>query len=154
VGLIALLFPNARIIHCRRDPRDIFVSGYFLRFKRPIPYVCDQGDFATNYLDYKVMMEHWHRVAPSAIMPVQYEDFVSRHEEVSRQIVEFCGLDWDDRCLAFYENPRPVRTGSSVQVRRPIYKESIGRWRHYAEFLNPLVSALRKTGTEGNLYEI
>ena len=154
VGLIALLFPNARVIHCRRDPLDVFVSGYFLKFKRPIPYVCDQRDFVSNYADYKAVMEHWHRVVPSAIMPVQYEDFVARHEEVSRQMVEFCGLEWDERCLEFYANPRPVRTGSSVQVRRPIYTESVGRWRRYAEFLEPLIAALRETGSEGNLYDI
>ncbi len=150
IGFIRLLFPNARIIHCRRDPLDVFVSGYFLRFRDPISYTCDQADFAQYYEDYSTVMEHWHDVLPSAIMTVQYEDLVARHEDVSRRLVAFCGLEWDDACLRFYENPRPVRTASS-QVRQPIYRSSVGRWQAYREFLAPLMAALHRQGRTGTL---
>lgn len=150
IGFIRLLFPNARIIQCRRDPLDVFVSGYFLRFRDPIPYTCSPLDFAQYYEDYRAVMGHWQEVLPSAIMTIDYEDLVARQEDVSRRLVAFCGLEWDEACLRFHQNPRPVRTASS-QVRRPIYQSSVGRWQTYREFLGPLMAALHRQGRTGNL---
>jgi hypothetical protein len=118
----------------------VFVSGYFLRFRDPLPYTRDQSDFVQYHQNYRRMMEHWQDTLPSAIMTIEYEELVDRQEEMSRQLVAFCGLDWDDACLRFHENPRPVGT-ASAQVRQPIYRASIGRWRHYREFLGPLTTA-------------
>jgi tetratricopeptide (TPR) repeat protein len=142
LGLAALLLPRAKIIHCRRDPFDVFVSGYFMKFRQPIAYTCGQAEFAQYYRDYLRLMEHWRRVLPSAMLEVDYEELVADQEGVSRRIVSFCGLDWNDACLDFYKSERPVRTGSSVQVRRPLYADSVGRWRSYEGYLEPLKEAL------------
>jgi hypothetical protein len=87
-------------------------------------------------------MDHWRKVLPLPLLEVQYEDLVDRQEDISRRIVEFCGLDWDARCLRFHESARPVRTASFWQVRQPIYASSVGRWRAFAEHLGPLFEAL------------
>lgn len=142
LGFMALLLPKARVIHCRRDPLDVFLSGYFLKFRRPIPYTCDHTEFARYFRDYRRLMEHWRRVLPSAMLEVDYEELVADQEEVSRRIISFCGLEWDDACLEFYKSQRPVRTGSNVQVRLPVYADSVGRWRSYERHLGPLKRAL------------
>jgi hypothetical protein len=90
-------------------------------------------------------MAHWRRVIPSPILDVQYEELVAFPESVSRRLVDFCGLDWHEDCLRFYENRRPVQTLSFLQVRKPVYSTSIGRWRHYAKHLEPLQRALANT---------
>jgi len=146
LGLVALMLPRARIINCRRHPLDIFISGYFMRFRHPIRHVGDQGLFAEYYSAYAQLMDHWRKVLPNPILDVDYEDLVTRQEEVSRSMVEFCGLPWDPACLEFYNNPRPVRTGSVTQVRRSIYAGSVGRWRSYAAQLQPLIAALISGG--------
>jgi hypothetical protein len=140
LGLIATLFPHARVIHCRRDPRDVCVSCFCQLLQ--LPYTWDLGDLGRYYRDYERLMAHWRAVLPLRMLEVVYEDLVADQEVVSRRLVEFCGLDWDDRCLKFHENPRPVETSSRVQVRQPLYKGSVGRWRRYAAHLGPLLDAL------------
>ncbi|MCH7539692.1 MAG: tetratricopeptide repeat protein [Proteobacteria bacterium] len=143
LGIIALLFPKASIIHCRRDPLDTCLSCYFQHFRRGIQqFSYDLGNLARVYRQYERLMDHWRRASPVPILEVAYEELVSNQEKVSRQIIEFCGLEWDDKCLAFYEHERTVRTASLWQVRQPIYASSVGRWRHYEKYLGPLKEAL------------
>lgn len=151
LGLIATLFPRARVIHCSRDPLDVAVSCYFQIF-RGLVYTRDLCDFGAYYKEYERLMDHWRRTRPLPMLDVVYEDLVADVEGVSRRLVDFCGLKWDDRCLRFYENPRVVRTVSKLQVRRPVYQTSIGRWRRYASHLAPLREGLglpSEPGQEG-----
>jgi Tfp pilus assembly protein PilF len=139
LGLISLLLPRARIIHCRRDPRDTAVSCYFLHFDYPISFAYDLRDFAAYHRSYETLMAHWHRVLPQPILDVQYEELVASPEPKIREMLDFCGLDWDPRCLSFQDNDRVVRTASQWQVRQPLYKDSIGRWRRYEKQLQPFL---------------
>jgi len=143
LGLLAILFPRARVIHCRRDPRDLCLSCYFQQF-REVNFAWDLADLGRYYRAYERLMDHWRAVLPVQPLEVAYEDLVANPEAVSRRMVAFCGLDWDDRCLAFYENRRPVQTMSKLQVRRPIYTTSVGRWRRYEKHLGPLLEALEQ----------
>ena len=142
LGLIALLFPKARIIHCQRDPLDTCLSCYFLRFGQGQAFAYDLDDLGRYYRDYARLMEHWRRVLPSPLLEVPYEALVADQEGWSRRLIAFLGLDWDDRCLAFYRSERQVKTASVWQVRQPVYASSIGRWRRYAKHLGPLFAAL------------
>ena len=142
LGLIALLFPKARVIHCRRDPRDTCLSCFFTDFKKSPPYHHRLEDLGFYYRHYLRMMDHWRAVLPLPMLEVQYEDLVDRPEEFSRRMIDFCGLEWDDCCLRYYENRRPVQTSSAWQVRQPIYTTSINRWKHYVQHLQPLFEAL------------
>jgi tetratricopeptide (TPR) repeat protein len=131
LGLIAALFPNATLIHCRRDLRDVALSCWTTNF-RNLGWTFDRDAIAHYFGQYTRLMEHWRRVLPAAWLDVDYEALVADLEGESRRIVAWCGLDWDPNCLAFHETRRPVRTASSGQVRRPLYSHSIGRWRNYA----------------------
>jgi hypothetical protein len=148
LGLIALLFPKARIIDCRRDPLDVCLSCYFQNFSG-VEFAWSLEDLGTYHAEYERLMAHWKQVLPLRIMEVQYEDLVARQEAVSRELIAFCGLEWQDRCLAFHENRRPVRTASAAQVRRPMYASSVGRWKHYAAHLEPLRQALAAADERG-----
>jgi Tfp pilus assembly protein PilF len=141
LGIIAKVFPQAHIIHCRRDPLDVCLSCYFQNFKG-VDYSWSLEDLGCYHQQYQRLMTHWKNVLPLRIMEVRYEDLVTHQEEVSRKMIDFCGLPWENRCLAFHTNPRPVQTVSAVQVRRPMYASSIGRWRKYAQHLDPLRRAL------------
>ena len=142
LGLIALLFPKARVIHCRRDPLDTCLSCYFSDFKKSAPYHYRLEDLGFYYRLYLRLMDHWRAALPLAMLEVQYEELVGRPEELSRRMIDFCGLAWDDRCLRYYESRRPVQTSSVWQVRQPIYTTSIERWKHYIQHLEPLLRAL------------
>jgi tetratricopeptide (TPR) repeat protein len=141
LGLIATLFPHARVIHCRRDPLDTCVSCFCQVF-RNLNFTWDLGDLGRYYREYERMMAHWRAVLPLPVLDVVYEELVADPEGGSRRLVEFCGLAWDERCLRFHQNLRPVRTVSKLQVRRPVYTSSVGRWRRYAAHLGPLRQAL------------
>jgi hypothetical protein len=141
-GLIHMALPNARIIHARRDPLDTCVSCFTHHFGVK-SFSSDLGTLGRYYRSYDALMAHWRAVLPPGVMlEVQYEELVADFENSARRIVEFCGLDWDPRCLAFYETKRPVRTASVLQVREPIFTRSIGRWRDYEPWLGPLVAEL------------
>lgn len=145
LGLIALLFPSARVVHCRRDPRDVAVSCYVLNFLRPISFANDLDDFGRYHRAYERLMAHWSGVLPIPILDVQYEELVRDQAAGTRRLLEFCGLEWDERCLRFNEVVRPVWTASTMQVRQPIYASSIGRWRRFEKHLEPLMRALAGT---------
>ncbi len=142
VGLIAALLPNARIIHCRRDPQDTCLSIYFQNFAGHHPYGYDLSNLGHYYRQYERLMDHWHRVVPTPILDMPYEDVVADQEGMTRRLLEFCGLEWDERCLAFHENERSVLTSSFAQVRKPIYTSSVAKYKRYEKHLGPLRDAL------------
>jgi len=141
LGLIALLFPGARVIHCRRDPLDTCVSCYThnLRFVR---FATSLEDIGLYYREYERLMAHWRSVLPLRLFEIQYEELVANQEDRSRALVAHCGLPWNDSCLAFHESDRVVHTASKLQVRQPIYRGSIARWKHFEAHLQPLRDAL------------
>ena len=138
LGLAALLFPSAKIVFCRRNPLDVFVSTYFMMFRHPLPYGGSQQAFAHFYARQEEILAHWRRVLPIPVHEVEYETLVADQETETRRLLEHCGLDWDPRCLEFHLTKRPVRTGSDVQVRRPLSSTSVGRSAPYEEFLGDL----------------
>jgi tetratricopeptide (TPR) repeat protein len=142
-GLLHLALPNARIIHCRRDPLDTCLSCFSHRFAGNIPYAYDLGELGRYYRAYDSLMTHWQAALPPAIMiEVQYEAVVADLEGEARRILAHCGLDWHPRCLDFHRTERAVRTASMTQVRQPLYRHAVGRWRAYEAFLGPLIEAL------------
>ncbi|MHC5007387.1 MAG: tetratricopeptide repeat-containing sulfotransferase family protein, partial [Planctomycetota bacterium] len=144
LGLIAVLFPAAPIIHCVRDPRDTCVSCFMSSIlPGPHPYISDLGDLGFAYGQYERLMTHWKQVVPQPILEVGYEALVDDLEAESRRIIEFVGLDWDDACLRFHASGRIVRTASYEQVRQPIYRSSIGRYQRFEHHLGPLFEALQ-----------
>lgn len=148
LGLISLLLPRARVIHCTRDPMDVAVSIYFQRFAEGHEYAYSLEDIAAYYRDYLRLMGHWKRVLPNTIREVKYESLVADQETESRALIEFCGLEWDPACLRFDKSARVVSTASNWQVRQPVYRSSVQKWRRYESFLGPLKSALQWTPTE------
>jgi tetratricopeptide (TPR) repeat protein len=142
VGLIAVLFPEARIIHCSRNPLDICLSCYQIRFTSVMPFTYDLSDLGYYYREYQRLMRHWHEALRDRILEVNYEKVVADQAAQTRAMLDFCGLDWDERCLRFYEIDRFVATASYDQVRKPLYSSSIGRWRRYEAHLEPLRKAL------------
>ena len=142
LGLIAVLFPNARVIHCRRDPLDTCLSNYFQRFESGNCHSYDFKRLATYYQGYERLMAHWHSVLPIRLLDLRYEELVDDQEAQSRRLIEFLDLGWDDACLEFHKHSRTVRTASKVQVREPIYAKSVGRWKHYAPYIGALINAL------------
>lgn len=142
-GLIPLILPGARIIHCRRDPVDTCLSCYTKQFAGEQPFAYDLTELGTFYRAYEKLMTHWRDVLPPAhFIEVDYEAVVDDLEGEARRMVDFLGLPWDDACLKFHENRRVVRTASVNQVRQPVYATSKCRWRRYADHLGPLLAAL------------
>jgi hypothetical protein len=140
VGLMALAMPGARFIHVQRDPIDTCVSCFSTLFSECIPYAYDLEELGRYYRAYAAVMEGWRMLLPPGrMLEVKYEAVVADLEGQARRIVEHCGLDWDPTCLEFHRNSRTVRTASMAQVRRPLYKSSVGRWRAYERFLGPLL---------------
>ena len=142
LGLIALLFPNAKIIHTKRDPMDTCLSIFFQNFSAGHSYAFNLEHLGHHYRQYQRIMQHWHAVLPGRIMDIHYADTVADPEYWSRQLIAHIGLDWDDACLTPHKLERSVKTASHWQVRQPIYKTSVERWRHYEEFLAPLKQVL------------
>lgn len=142
LGVIALLFPKARVVHCLRDPLDTCVSCYSYDFAGFHPYMYGLEDLGFYYRHYQKLMRHWQRVLPVALLNVSYEALVADQEGVIRELLAFCGLPWDERCLRYHENERFVNTLSYDQVRQPVYQSSIGRWRRFEAYLEPLRKAL------------
>jgi tetratricopeptide (TPR) repeat protein len=141
LGLITVLFPKAKLIHCRRDLRDIAVSCWMTNF-RHIPWANSPEHIASRFHQYKRVMEHWQNVLPMPVLEVGYEETVEDLEGVARKLIAWCGLEWEPACLAFHETRRPVRTASVTQVRQPIYKRSVARWKHYEPSLADLFAKL------------
>jgi tetratricopeptide (TPR) repeat protein len=143
LGLIDLLFPSARVIHIVRNPLDTCLSCYFQEFTTTNSYAYDLESLGAYYKQYERIMEHWKNVLKIRMLEVKYEELVDDQENISRQIIDFCGLDWDDRVLRFYETKRSVATPSFDQVRQPMYRNSIERWKNYERHLGPLIATIR-----------
>jgi tetratricopeptide (TPR) repeat protein len=139
IGLVRIVFPNARIIHCRRHPVDTCLSNYFTSFAEPMPFARDKADLVFYYQQYAMLMRHWRSVLPAdRLHEIDYEQLVADPGPVTRRLIAFCGLDWDDACLHPEANRRPVKTASLWQVRQPTFRGSVERWRHYEPWLGDL----------------
>jgi hypothetical protein len=134
LGLIALLFPRATLIHVRRDIRDVALSCWLTHF-RSIRWADEPQDLARRCRDYQRLMDHWRVVLPRPVHEVCYERLVDDFETEARRLVAACGLDWQPACLQFHQTARPVRTASVTQVRQPLYRTALGRWKAYEPHL-------------------
>ena len=142
-GLIHLMLPNARIIHCHRDPVDTCLSCYTKLFSDEQAFTYDQAELGRFYRGYETLMAHWRAVLPpDRFIEVEYEQVVADIETQARRMIAFSGLEWQDSCLEFHKSRRPVKTASVNQVRQPIYRGSVGRWKPYERHLGPLLAAL------------
>ena len=141
LGWLAVLFPRARFIYCRRDLRDVALSCWTTNFSA-IRWANDLDHLARRVKQHRRLMAHWQRVLPVPMLEIDYEETVADQEGQSRRLIEWLGLDWDDRCLSFFRTERLVRTASVTQVRQPIYRRSVERWRHYESMLAPLLASL------------
>jgi tetratricopeptide (TPR) repeat protein len=146
VGFIALMFPKARIIHTRRNPFDTCLSVWQQNFNDAHTYARNLTDLGHHYAHYLHLMQHWREVLPGRMLEIDYEDLVENQEAVSRKLIDFVGLPWDDACLRPQDVKRTVLTASVWQVRQPVYKRSAGRWRNYEKHLGPLRESLEAAG--------
>ena len=144
LGMIALLFPRAKIIHCEREPLDTCLSNYFQLYGPAQFFSYRFEDLVSYYQDYRRLMAHWREVLPIEIHRVVYEDLVEAQEKVSRVLIDYCGLPWDDACVSFQQTERRVHTASNWQVRQPVYQHSSGRWRHYEPYLPESILSLKE----------
>jgi hypothetical protein len=138
LGFAALLFPNARIVHCCRAARDNALSIWIENFKPDQGYATDFDDLAFFQTQCDRLMAHWKEVLPLPILTLQYEETVGDLEGQARRLINFMGVPWDEACLSFHASDRAVQTPSRWQVRQPIYSRSVDRWRRYAPFLPEL----------------
>jgi tetratricopeptide (TPR) repeat protein len=135
-GLIHLMLPRARIIHCRRDPVDTCLSAYVTLFEEHLEFTYDPDELSRFYRAYARLMAHWRTVLPpEQFLEIEYEKLTTEPENATRRLIDFCRLPWDDRCLLFYATDRPVRTASLTQVRRPMYTSSVGRGQEWLPYV-------------------
>ena len=141
LGLLATLFPRAKLIHCRRDLRDVAVSCWMTPFKH-VRWAADPEHIVARFSQYRRVMGHWRSVLPVPVFDMDYQETVADLEGVARRLIAWCGLQWEPQCLAFHETRRPIRTASVAQVRQPIYTRSVARWKHYQPMLGSLFARL------------
>jgi tetratricopeptide (TPR) repeat protein len=142
IGQIAVMYPNAKIIHCRRNPADTCLSCYQQLFARGHYWSYDWDAMVEHYKLYHDMMEHWRDVLPGRFLDFDYEDTVNDFENQARKLIDYVGLEWDDACLKPHKNKRSILTASKGQVRKPIYKTSVEKWRQYEKYLAPYAEQL------------
>jgi len=141
-----LVFPAARIIHCRRNPIDTCLSIYFTHFSMMKDYAFDRRNIVFFYEQYLRLMAHWRRILPRhRFMEIDYETLVTDREQQIRRMLNFCGLDWAEACLYSERNQRVVATASMWQARQPVYQSSVERWRRYEPWLGEFRRLLRET---------
>jgi len=143
LGLISVMLPRAKIIHCQRDPRDSCLSMYKKLFTRGHQYAYDLKDLGEYYLLYRKVMAHWREVLLGGFLDFCYEDLVQDQEGETRRLLEYCELDWHEGCMRFYDCKRAVNTASQVQVRKPMTGRSVGLWKRYEKELQPLLTVLK-----------
>lgn len=147
LGIIHLALPGAKIIHTKRNPIDVCISCFSKLFAGRLDYAYDLRELGRAYTSYDRLMNHWRQVLPAgAFLEVSYDELVADSETQMRRLLEFCGLDWNPNVTQYYKTDRPVRTASAAQVRQPIYRSSLERWRHYEGFLGPLIDELAGAG--------
>ena len=142
VGLIKLILPNAKIIHCKRSPLDTCLSCYSIHFPYGQEFSNDLTELGLYYREYDRLMGHWNKVLGDDILDVSYEDLVADPKSGTEKLLAFCDLSWEDECLEFHKTERQVTTASAAQVRQPIYKTAVKRWQRYEDYLQPLIDAL------------
>lgn len=145
IGLIHLMLPHAKIIHAMRDPMDSCFSCYSRLFEgNNLDFSYDLGSVGRYYVRYIELMRHWQRVLPrGTLLDLRYEDMVADTEGQARRLLDYLELPWDERCLDFHRNRRVVKTASVAQVRRPIYRSSVARWKHFEAHLGPLLDIVQ-----------
>ena len=154
LGLIAVLFPKARIIHCRRNPLDVCLSCYFQNFAGDHGYANDLKNMGLYYQQYERLMAYWNKVLPIEIHTVDYEEMVKFPQSTSKKLIEFIGLDWQQECNEFYKTKRNVNTASLAQVRKKIYRSSLERWQNYEKYIHLLKKTLNTINYVGEATEI
>jgi hypothetical protein len=145
IGLLHMILPHAIIIDARRHPMACGFSCFKQHFAGGHHFSYKLENIATYYNEYLRLMDHWQKVLPGKVLTLQYEDMVADTEATVRQLLAHCGVPFEEKCLRFFDNKRPVRTASSEQVRQPIYNKSVDYWKHFETELEPLAKAL---GTE------
>ena len=145
IGMIKLILPQAKIIHCQRHPLDTCLSCFKTCFTSGQSFSYQLTELGRYYGVYEELMSHWSQVLPDYILHFQYEDLIADQENQIRRLLDFCCLEWDASCLSFHQNNRLVKTASATQVRRPLYSSSVGLWKKYENQLQPLISILTAT---------
>jgi tetratricopeptide (TPR) repeat protein len=148
LGFIHLCFPNARIIHCKRNPLDNFISAFQNSMNAFHSYTFDQVAYGKYYIDYLRLMDHWKTALPGMIYESHYEALTANPEVEVRNMLNFLGLPWEDGCLKFNERESTVKTFSRLQVRNPINTGSVARWRNYEKHLSPIIAVLEQAGVQ------
>jgi len=148
IGLIRRALPNAKIVHLNRHPMAVCYAMYKSLFKDGYPFSYDLDEIGRYYIGYRRLMAHWRTTLPGAIHEASYEKLVTDQLGETRRLLEFCGLDWEDACGQFHENPAASTTASAAQVRRPIYESSLSQWRQYEQQLAGLRGQLAAAGVE------
>jgi hypothetical protein len=145
-GLIHLALPKARIIHVVRDPMDTCYAVFKTLFEGAYPYSYSLGELARYFVSYQRLMDHWERMIPGVMLHVKYEELVTDAKAQTESMLDYCGLSWEQQCLDFHKLEDASTTASAVQIRQPVYKSSVGKWRNYSEQLQPVVEILEKAG--------
>jgi len=143
IGLIKMILPGAKIIHCDRDARDNCFSIFKNFFAGHVLFGYDLNELGKYHNLYKDLMNYWSNTIPDFIYNISYEKLVGNLEIESKKLLNFCNLPWDENCLEFYKTKRAVNTASLSQVRQPIYKSSVKAWENYKDYLKPLLSELK-----------
>jgi hypothetical protein len=139
IGLIKILFPNAKIIHSKRNTLDICTSIFKNYFATGHKYSFDLKDVGNYYLEYSSLMTHSNKLFPADIYELQYEKLVVDQETTSKKLIEYLDLQWNEKCLDFHNSNRVVKTASNLQIRKPMYSSSVTQWKLYEKHLQPLL---------------
>ena len=146
IGIISMMFRNARIIHCRREPMDIGLSCFKKHLIAPdLGYSCDLDDLGTFYRHYETLMDYWQCAMPDKIYELRYEDLVADAERQILSLLAWCNIPFEESCLNFHQTRRMVSTASALQVREPIHQGAVQRWKLYEQELEPLNRALERS---------
>ena len=146
VALIRLALPNARIVHVTRDPMDTCYAVFKTLFQRAYPFSYDLHDLGRYFAAYQRLMNHWYKLFPGSMLTIAYEDLVENTQSESKRLLDHCGLTWQDQVSEFHQSEAPSMTASASQVRQPVYRSSVGKWRNYERQLSPLIGILESAG--------
>ena len=142
IGFLKMILPNAKVINAQRNPLDSCISSYKQLFYKGQSWSYDLFEIAEYYLEYQRMMDHWHKLFPGEILDLKYENLINNQEDETESLLKYCGLEWEEQCLKFYETERSINTASSEQVRQPIYKGAMNAWKNYESHIGPLIETL------------
>lgn len=149
VGLISLALPNAKIVHVHRDPMDSCYAMYKMLFKGAYPYSYSLDDLADYYAAYRGLMDHWERCLGDKLFGLRYEDIIANQKSATERLLEYCDLSWQEACMSFHKLDAASTTASAVDVRKPIYSSSVGKWQNYRAQLSGMYRRLKKHGVLG-----